>query len=95
MDSCRDCIYLDKQIRDDARYEFTDIGKHVSNLKEFLKIRDTHPIFDQIKKRGQIGIPCFILEDGTVTLTPEEAGLASRPSEEGSQSFCSLDGKGC
>jgi len=28
---------------------------------------------------GAVGIPCFVLEDGSVTLSPEEAGLQSRP----------------
>ena len=35
----------------------------------------------------------YVLEDGTVTLNPEDAGLHARPEEEGPS--CSLDGKGC
>ena len=70
-----------------------DIGKHVLNLKEFLKLRDTNAVFDEAKKIGAAGIPCFVLEDGTVTLTPEDAGLKSRPITEGAS--CSLDGTGC
>lgn len=39
-------------------------------------------------------ISCFVLEDGTVTLTPEDAGLKSRTlSPEGAS--CSIDGGGC
>ena len=34
-----------------------------------------------------------VLEDGTVTLCPEDAGLHSRPIEEGAT--CNLDGSGC
>ena len=49
--------------------------------------------FDEAKKAGAAGIPCFVLEDGTVTLTPEEAGLHSRPINEGAT--CNLDGSGC
>ena len=49
--------------------------------------------FDEAKKEGLAGIPCFVLEDGTVTLLPEEAGLRSRPAEQGAS--CSLDGSGC
>ena len=44
-------------------------------MKEFLRLRDTSPVFDEAKKNGSIGIPCFVLEDGTVTLDPKDAGL--------------------
>ena len=93
MGTCPDCTYLDEQIKGNDRYEIIDIGQHVKNLKEFLKLRDSHPVFDKAKKMGSVGIPCMVLEDGTVTLTPEEAGLQSRPVNEGAS--CSIDGTGC
>ena len=93
MDTCPDCTYVDQQVEGNTNYEVIDIGKHVRNLKEFLKLRDNNPVFNEAKKIGAAGIPCFVLEDGTVTLTPEEAGLQSRPIEEGAA--CSLDGSGC
>ena len=93
METCPDCTYLDEQIKGNDRYEIIDIGQHVKNLKEFLKLRDSHPVFDEAKKMGSVGIPCMVLEDGTVTLTPEEAGLQSRPVNEGAS--CSIDGTGC
>ena len=52
-----------------------DIGSDVHVMKEFLRLRDTSPVFDEAKKNGSIGIPCFVLEDGTVTLDPKDAGL--------------------
>ena len=93
MDTCPDCTYLKEQIEGNAQYQVLDIGKHVKTLKEFLKLRDSHPVFDHAKKVGSVGIPCFVLEDGTVSLFPEDAGLQSRPMEEGKA--CSLDGTGC
>ena len=48
---------------------------------------------NEAKQCGAAGIPCFVLEDGTVTLTPEEAGLQPRPISEGAT--CNLDGSGC
>ena len=83
MDTCPDCVYVKEQIKNDDRYE----------IKEFLRLRDTSPVFDEAKKNGAAGIPCFVLEDGTVTLVPEDAGLQSRPIEDGA--VCSLDGSGC
>ena len=69
METCPDCTYV---------YEVIDIGQHVRDLKAFLRLRDHHPAFDEAKSVGAVGIPCFVLEDGTVTLNPEDAGLRSR-----------------
>ncbi len=93
MDTCPDCTYIDSQVTDHSNYEIIDIGKHVKSLKAFLKLRDNHPAFNEAKKMGAVGIPCFVLEDGTVTLSPEEAGLKARPISEGAT--CNLDGSGC
>ena len=93
MPTCPDCTYVEEQIKGNDRYQVIDIGAHVKNLKEFLRLRDSSPAFDGAKRSGAAGIPCFLLEDGTVTLVPEEAGLRSRPVAEGAS--CRVDGSGC
>ena len=96
MDTCPDCTYVDAQVAGNADYEVIDIGAHVRNLKAFLKIRDNSPVFDDARAKGYAGIPCFVLEDGTVTLVPEEAGLKSRPlTAPAAGAACNLDGTGC
>lgn len=92
MKSCPDCVAVDKQVEGDSRYQVIDIGEHVRLLKEYLRLRDNNPVFDEAKKKGYAGIPCFVLEDGTVTLNPEEAGLKSGRPEPTS---CRIDGSGC
>ena len=92
MKSCPDCVAVDRQVEGDSRYQVIDIGEHVSLLKEFLRLRDNSPVFDEAKKKGYAGIPCFVLEDGTVTLSPEEARLKSGRPEPTS---CRIDGSGC
>ncbi|NPD92923.1 glutaredoxin-related protein [Xylanibacter muris] len=93
MNTCKDCTYIYEQVRGNSQYELIDIGEHVRNLKAFLKLRDREPQFDVMKRLGTIGIPCFVLEDGTVTFRPEEAGLKPRSGSDGSS--CSIDGSGC
>ena len=93
METCPDCTYLDEQVKGNDKYEVIDIGRHVKDLKAFLKLRDNNPVFDEAKKMGSVGIPCMVLEDGTVTLNPEDAGLKSRPISEGAT--CNIDGSGC
>ena len=92
MKSCPDCVAVDRQVTGDSRYQVIDIGEHVSLLKQFLHLRDTNPVFDEAKRCGAAGIPCFVLEDGTVTLRPEEAGLSSNASDA---LVCNIDGSGC
>ena len=93
MPTCPDCSYVEEQVEGNDKYEVINIGEHVRKLKEFMKLRDHNAVFDEAKASGTIGIPCFVLEDGSVTLTPEDAGLRSRPIEDGAA--CSLDGSGC
>lgn len=98
MPTCPDCEWVEKQIEGKSGYEIIDIGSHVRKLKEFLRLRDTDPAFDSARKAGAAGIPCFVLEDGLVTLIPEEAGLHSRPAGDGRLSegaSCNIDGSGC
>lgn len=93
METCPDCTYVEQQVKDNDMYEVIDIGRHVRNLKAFLSMRDLDPAFDEAKSVGAVGIPCFVLEDGTVTLNPEDAGLRPRPVDEGAS--CNIDGSGC
>lgn len=82
MDTCPDCIYLFEQIRGrEEEFQFIDLGEHVRLLKEFLRLRDNHSVFAACKKNGYAGIPCFVREDQTVTLCPQEVGLKPKPEE--------------
>ena len=76
------------------QFEVIDISKHVRNMKQFLDLRDNHPAFDEAKKIGDIGVPCYVLEDGTVTQSSKDAGLEPMPDENIGAS-CSIDGSGC
>jgi len=91
MQTCPDCTYVEEQIKDNPNFEIIDIGEHVKKLKEFIDLRDHHPAFEQAKAVGDLGIPCYVLENGTVTLNSKDVGLEPRP--EGA--FCSIDGRGC
>jgi len=53
--------------------EYIDIIENTDNLKAFLAIRDTEPIFDEVKSHGGIGIPLFINGNGGMTFEIDEA----------------------
>lgn len=35
-------------------------------MRNFLKLRDTRPEFDEIREKGRVGLPCLYLEDGRI-----------------------------
>ncbi len=94
---CPDCEMVKKNL-DYYRidYEYLDINENLKNLKEFLKIRDSSLIFDDVKKTGSIGIP-LLIDNNEITLDWENylksKGFTSIKEEK--NAFCSLDGKGC
>lgn len=67
---CPDCVECCRQL-DGAHtvYEFRDISENLLYLKEFLRIRDTEPVFAEVKHEGKIGIPCILHSDGTVSFS--------------------------
>lgn len=70
---CPDCVKCRKDLDyAGVTYEYRDFADSLRNLKEFLSIRDSSPLFAEVREKGSIGIPCILREDGTVTLDWEE-----------------------
>lgn len=46
---------------------FVNVTGSIGLLKEFILIRDTNPVFDNVRGTGAIGFPLIKLEDGTYT----------------------------
>ena len=91
METCPDCTQVKAQLRDNPQFQLIDIGEHVRNLKEFIRLRDQSPAFDAAKAKGALGIPCFLLPDGSVRFSMDEVEIAAAPPG----ASCSLDGTGC
>lgn len=91
MGTCSDCTQVKSQLAGNSKYELIDIGEHVKNLKQFLHLRDNNHAFDEIKAQGYVGIPCFVMEDGTIKFSLDDIVIEDLPDG----AACSLDGKGC
>lgn len=91
METCPDCTAVKEQIKNNPHFEIIDIGEHVRNLKQFLALRDNNPAFDDARRNGYVGIPCFVLEDGSITFSLQDVHLK----ETGTGNACRIDGKGC
>lgn len=94
MATCPDCTQVKAEAANDARFELIDLGLHVRNLKAFLHLRDSHPAFDKVKARGNIGLPCFVMEDGSIDFSWERVKqrIAWTPLEHEASDASSNDG---
>ncbi len=97
MPTCPYCDYIYEQVKDRTdEFEYINIGENIRNLGTFIRLRDTCPVFDHLKAIGDVGVPAFVLEDGTVSVDPADVGLI----EYGSEAACSIEDhksgrKGC
>lgn len=70
---CPDTIHaLCKLTESKISFDFKDISSSFPALKEYLNVRECNPIYEEIKKNNGLGIPCFLREDGLVTLNLNE-----------------------
>ncbi|MDF2547807.1 MAG: hypothetical protein K0R93_2705 [Anaerosolibacter sp.] len=49
-----------------VKFGYFDISLDFGALKRFLKIRDTHPAYDQVKAGGRVGVPTIIIDDEVI-----------------------------
>ena len=67
MKICPDTVECCEALtRAGVEYEFLDFAEKTANLKAFLKLRDSSPLFDSVRQEGGIGIPCIQREDGSI-----------------------------
>ena len=52
--------------------EFRSFDDSVASLKEFVRLRDSRVDFDEVKKNGSLGIPCFVTEEGKIYFAIED-----------------------
>lgn len=71
---CKSCRAKLEIIREEGLpVEFHDIVENLNDMRLYLKLRESHPeIYDKIREEGRVGIPVFILPDGTVTNDSEK-----------------------
>lgn len=66
---CPDTLYALQQLAAaGAEIDFKDILSCHADLKEYLNLRETSPVYADVRGTDRLGIPCFVGEDGTVTL---------------------------
>lgn len=94
---CKDCVNAKVQLEKDKSIEldYKNITEDTKTLKEFLAYRDHDTLFTEVINEGRIGIPFFILEDGTKTFEIDKyINFDKELAIENSVNACSIDGKG-
>jgi len=67
---CPDTLYaLNRLAGAGAEVEFKDILSCHAALQDYLQIRESSPLYAEIRGTRRLGVPCFEREDGTLTLT--------------------------
>ena len=73
VSSCHDCVDAEKILLEKmVKLNYLDFSTSALGLKTFLKLRDSLPLFEEVRQNGYIGIPLFQFEDGSMTLDLEE-----------------------
>ena len=93
---CPDCVEAKQQLKKltNIELDYRDITESTAILKEFLSYRDHETIFAKVIENGGIGIPFFIMEDGTKTLEISDFVDQEKQELKGAVNSCSLDGHG-
>ena len=64
---CPDCVKCKEELEAvGVEFLYLDITSKLLFLKQFLRLRE-RSAFDIIREKGQIGIPCILREDETIT----------------------------
>ena len=95
-EDCQDCVNLKASLdANNVAYDFRNIGDSLHDMAVFIKIRDTNPVFNEIKGTGKIGIPTIVTEDKSVFIDWEEYLKEKGLKIIKSGQSCSIDGKNC
>lgn len=70
---CPDTLYALNQLTDKkVEIEFKNLSASLPDLKAYLALREGNSLYEAVREKGGIGIPCFIMEDGKTTLELDE-----------------------
>ncbi len=93
---CGDCVRAKELLShyEDIELDYRNITDNTAILKEFLSYRDHEKMFAPVIDSGKIGIPFFILDDGTKTFEVTDFIEGDINPPEQTVNACSIDGRG-
>jgi glutaredoxin-related protein len=71
--NCPDTVQaLDEYKKHGIDVDFRDIDRDIKTLKDFLRLRDTKDVFENVRREHKVGVPFVIAQDGRMTLNWQE-----------------------
>lgn len=55
-----------------VKYAYIDVCESVGSLKKFLTIRDTSPVFEEVREKHRAGIPAMVIDDDVILVEGPE-----------------------
>lgn len=70
---CPDTLYaLNRLAASGVETSFRDILSCHADLQTYLHIRETSELYAEIRGTQRLGVPCFVREDGSMSLSLDE-----------------------
>lgn len=70
---CPDTLYaLNQLAASGVETSFRDILSCHADLQAYLHIRETSELYAEIRGTQRLGVPCFVREDGSMSLSLDE-----------------------
>lgn len=93
---CPNCVEAKEKLTtySDIELDYRNITETTAILKEFLAYRDHEPMFASVIEAGKVGIPFFILEEGSKTFEISDFIDINKLNIQNPINACSIDGKG-
>ena len=70
---CPDCrVAVERAKAEGLEFEFHDMLENLQDMRLYLKIRESHPeVYDELRMENKVGVPVFVLPDGSITVDTE------------------------
>ena len=49
--------------QNNVRFVYIDVTSSIGYLRQFLKVRDNDPAFEEIRKESRVGLPTLFVDD--------------------------------
>ncbi|MBM6919166.1 hypothetical protein [Intestinimonas butyriciproducens] len=49
--------------QNNVRFVYIDVTSSIGYLRQFLKVRDTYPAFEEIRKESRVGLPTLFVDN--------------------------------
>lgn len=61
---CKTCGPVKEALTEHGvRFVYIDVTSSIGYLRQFLKVRDNYPAFEEVRKESRVGLPTLFVDD--------------------------------